>query len=55
MWAEENNGDVAKSMKQGKFELNNMFGSLQAEEGREHEKKILLHEPVNLKGDHRSL
>lgn len=55
MWAEEKKWrHVAKSMKQGKFELNNMFGSLQVQ-GREHEKKILLHEPVNLKGDHRSL
>lgn len=31
-----------------------MVESLQVEEGREQEKKILLHEAVNLKGDHRS-
>lgn len=32
-----------------------MVESLQVEGGREQEKKILLHEAVNLKGDHRSL
>lgn len=42
-------------MKEGKIELNNMVESLQVEEGREQDKKRLLHEVVNLKGDHRSL
>lgn len=42
-------------MKEGKFELNNMVESLQVDERREQGKKRLLHEAVNLRGDHRSL